>query len=300
MKPQILPLLFVAASVHAAGPGSLPSVSVGTIERLPDFPSKFVAARNIDVWLPPGYDGKSRCSVIYMHDGQMLFDPAGSWNKKSWLMADSAGRLIEAGKIPHTIVVGVWNNGPQRFSEYFPEKALAFVQEPLRSEFIKKTLGGTPQADNYLKFLVTELKPEIDRRYNTLPDRSHTIIMGSSMGGIISLYAICEYPETFGSAGCLSTHWVGTFEKNATFPLATFNYLNGHIPNPSTHRIYFDHGTETLDALYAEAQGFVDVLFKERGYNEKNYLSQVFPGAAHTEDAWSKRVDVPLVFLSGH
>ncbi len=275
----------------------IPTVSAGRIERWTQFKSQYVSARNIDVWLPPGYDGKDRCSVVYMHDGQMLFDGRMTWNKKAWHLAETVAALIREGKIPDTIIVGIWSS-QQRHSEYFPEKALEFVPEPMRSRFVKLVLSGKPQADNYLHFLVEELKPAIDRTYATFPDREHTAIIGSSMGGIISLYTICEYPKIFGGAGCLSTHWMGTMEKNATFPLATFNYLQGHLPEPKTHRIYFDHGTMTLDALYAESQAFADVLFKEQGYGEQNYQSRTFPGDEHTEDAWGKRVSIPLVFLA--
>jgi predicted alpha/beta superfamily hydrolase len=234
-----------------------------------------------------------------MHDGQMLFDASTTWNKKAWGMADTVAALIRDGKMPATIIVGIWSNGLQRHSEYFPEKALQFISEPLRTQFVTKALNGKPQADNYLRFLVQELKPEIDRRYATRPDREHTIIMGSSMGGIISLYAICEYPDVFGAAGCLSTHWLGSFEKNATIPLATFAYLKDHLPDPKSHRIYCDHGTAPpLDSLYAESQAFADILFREKGYTDENYQSRVFPGAEHTEDAWGQRVAIPLLFLS--
>jgi predicted alpha/beta superfamily hydrolase len=277
----------------------VPAVSAGRVERWNGFQSRFVSPRNIDVWLPPAYDGRSRCQVIYMHDGQMLFDPSTTWNKKAWGMADAVALLIRDGKMPATIVVGIWSNGQQRHSEFFPEKALQFMSDPLRTQFVTRALNGKPQADNYLRFLVQEVKPEIDRKYATRPEREHTIIMGSSMGGIISLYAICEYPEVFGAAGCLSTHWLGSFEKNATIPLATFDYLKERIPDPKSHRIYFDHGTETLDSLYSESQAFADVLFREKGYTDESYMSRVFPGAAHTEDAWSQRVAIPLVFLSG-
>ena len=117
------------------------------------------------------------------------------------------------------------------------------------------------------------------------------------MGGIISLYAICEYPAVFGGAGCLSTGWIATFPKNATFPLATFNYLQGHLPDPGTHRIYFDQGTATLDALFSESQAFADLVVRDRGYSDKNFMSRIYPGADHSEISWAKRVAIPLEFL---
>jgi enterochelin esterase-like enzyme len=230
----------------------------------------------------------------------MLFDARLTWNGKAWGVADAVAQLMRDGKMPPTIIVGIGSNGPQRFSEYFPEKALGFMQEPTRSRFISEALQGRPQADNFLRFMVQELKPAIDGKFETLPGREHTIAMGSSMGALISLYAICEYPDVYGAAGCLSTHWTGTFEKNATIPLALFEYLQGHIPDPARHRIYFDHGTETLDAMYGEPQAFADLLFREKGYGDRNYLSRTFPGAAHSEEAWAKRVSIPLAFLSSH
>ncbi len=292
-------LCLLAGGVSAQPAAPLPSVSAGRVERWPDHPSRFVSARNIDVWLPPGYDGTKRCPVLYMQDGQGLFDASATWNRKAWGMADTLARLIREGKVPETIVVGVWSVGPQRHSEYFPEKALAFLPAGVRAAFVEKWLGGRPQGDNYLRFLVHEIKPEVDRRYATRADRAHTFIMGSSMGAIVSLYALCEYPEVFGGAGCLSTHWIGTFEKNAALPLATFDYLQGHVPDPAVHRIYFDRGTETLDALYAESQGLADLLFRERGYGDANFMSRVFPGEGHSEDAWARRVALPLEFLLG-
>ena len=296
---SLLLLCALAAPLCARAGDPMPVVPAGRVERLAAFPSRFVSARNIDVWLPPGYDGKARCPVIYMHDGQMLFDPGITWNKASWRLSETVAGLISNGRIPATLIVGIWNNPQRRHSEYFPEKALPFLPEGDRAAFVVKWLAGKPRADDYLRFIVQELKPAIDARYSTLPDRQHTIIMGSSMGGIISLYAICEYPETFGGAGCLSTHWIGSFEKNALIPLATFNYLQGHLPDPKTHRIYLDHGTVTLDALYGEAQAFADVMLRDRGYTEKDFMSLVFPGDGHTEDAWAKRAATPIVFLDG-
>ncbi|MFI5337510.1 MAG: alpha/beta hydrolase [Opitutales bacterium] len=297
---KLLPLFFaLAGCLGAQTPDPMPAVTVGRIERLAPIQSKFVSARNVDVWLPPSYDGKTRCPVIYMHDGQMLFDAAITWNKQSWHMAETMADLIRRGKIPPTIIVGIWSIGPQRFSEYFSEKALPFIPTGKREDYIRQLLAGKPRGDDYLRYLVQELKPAIDAKYATLPDREHTMTMGSSMGGVISLYAICEYPEIFGGAGCLSTGWTASLQKNAIYPLALFNYLQGHLPDPQFHRIYFDQGTATLDAIFAEAQAFADLLVRDHGYTDKNFLSRTFPGADHSEVSWAKRVDIPLEFLDG-
>lgn len=300
LKSIILALLLLTGTAQvraAATVEALPQVASGRIERLAHFPSRYVDARNVDVWLPAGYDGSKRYNVLYMHDGQMLFDPALTWNHQAWHVDQAVSRLLAQGKMADTIVVGVWNNGSFRHAEYFPEKTLPDLAPPLRATFIKQQLAGKPQADNYLRFLVEELKPAIDRKYATLPQREHTFIMGSSMGGIISLYAISEYPDVFGAAACLSTHWVATFEANAYFPMAMFHYLQAKLPSPAQHRLYMDRGTETLDALYRVPQDFADQIVADGGYTERNFRSSVFPGAAHTEQAWSARLDGVLSFL---
>jgi enterochelin esterase-like enzyme len=294
---SVLLLSLVGAGLRAGEP--LPSVPVGRIERIEALPSKFVAARNIDVWLPPGYDGKTRCAVVYLHDGQTLYDPSKTWMKQAWNMAQTTADLIGKGEIPPTILVGIWNTGASRHSEYFPEKTLEFLPKEIRDEFVAKALQGKPRSDAYLRFLVEELKPLIDSRYATLPDQAHTIVMGSSMGGIISLYAMCEYPDVFGAAGCLSTHWLGIFEPNAVFPMAAFEYLQRHLPSSDGHKLYMDRGDKTLDTLYPEAQSFADVLIRAKGYDDKHFVSRVFPGANHSETSWASRVALPLVFLDG-
>jgi predicted alpha/beta superfamily hydrolase len=291
--------LLAVACGQAAVAQPLPEVSVGRIERLPAIASKFVDARPVDVWLPANYSPARRYRVLYMHDGQMLFDAAKSWNHQAWDVHLTVNRLVSAGRIPDTLVVGIWNNGPFRHSEYYPEKFLPFLPEALRAPFIEKALQGKPRADAYLRYLVEELKPAIDARYATRPERDGTFIMGSSMGGLISVYAMNEYPQVFGGAAGLSTHWVGSFEANAALPLAAFNYLQRHLADPATHRLYLDHGTTELDALYAPYQAFINQIVKDRGYTPANSVSRVFEGTGHTETAWAARLEMPLLFLMG-
>jgi enterochelin esterase-like enzyme len=121
----------------------------------------------------------------------------------------------------------------------------------------------------------------------------------SSMGGLISVYGMSEYPQVFGGAAGLSTHWVGSHQPNATVALAAFNYLMARLPDPATHRVWQDHGTVELDAIYAPYQPFIDQVFRERGYTDANYISKVYPGTGHNEPAWAERLAEPLVFLLG-
>ena len=290
-------LLVTAATLSIAQP--LPEVSTGRIERLANFQSRHVDPRHVDVWLPADYSPAKRYNVLYMHDGQMLFDASKSWNKQAWNVHLTVARLVAEQRIPDTLIVGVWNNGQRRHSEYFPQKFLPFIAEALRKELIDKGLAGQPRSDAYLRFLVEELKPAIDARYATRPEREHTFTMGSSMGGLISVYAMNEYPQVFGGAAGLSTHWMGIREANAAIPLAAFNYLRDHLASPVGHRLYQDHGTIELDALYAPYQRFVDEIVRDRGYTAANSLSRVFEGTGHNEKAWAARLHIPLVFLLG-
>jgi enterochelin esterase-like enzyme len=289
--PFLLGLLFLQ------GQAQLPRVSSGTIKRLDSFPSKFVLPRNVDIWLPEGYGESRKYSVLYMHDGQMLFDSTYNWNHQEWGVDETLGKLEKENRISDCIVVGIWNIPKFRFPEYFPQKALSYLGNA-ESREINSLLTGGPKADAYLQFIVKELKPYIDGHFPTYSDPDHTFIAGSSMGGLISLYALCEYPEVFGGAACLSTHWPGLFRAdNNPVPGAILQYLQEHLPVPGRHRIYFDHGDRTLDSLYALPQQRVDSLMKAKGFSGSQWQSLVFPGEDHTERAWKKRLYIPMLFL---
>ena len=253
---------------------NLPKVTSGKVERIENFSSKYVTARNIDIWLPKNYSTKTKYAVLYMHDGQMLYDPEMSWNKQAWNTDDVASELIKSGKTKPFIIVGIWNGGETRHPDYFPQKPFENLSQKDKDTVIAQLQksGRTkdvfqPKSDNYLKFIVEELKPYIDKKYSVLKDQKNTFIAGSSMGGLISMYAICEYPKIFEGAACLSTHWPGTFTlDNNPIPNAFLNYLKTNLPNPKNHKIYFDTGDQTLDALYPEIQKKADSIMKEKGY----------------------------------
>ena len=164
---------------------------------------------------------------------------------------------------------------------------------------IKSIFSGLAiSSDNYLKFLVEELKPFIDKTYSTFTDPSNTFVAGSSMGGLISLYALCEYPNVFGGAACLSTHWPGLLSmENNPVPSVFFSYLKKYLPSPKQHKIYFDHGTETLDSMYASLQLEVDAIMKQKKYSNNQWISLSWPGQDHSEKSWRSRLNVPLTFL---
>jgi predicted alpha/beta superfamily hydrolase len=303
MKKVIL--FFIILGLNFVASAQVPHVASGSIKRFADFPSRYVAIRNIDVWIPDHYSHKKKYAVLYMHDGQMLFDSTSTWNHQEWGVDETAGMLINKKKIRRCIIVGIWNGGKLRHSEYFPQKPFESLTKEEQNEIYKSTRNkdqalfeGEIQSDRYLKFIVYELKPFIDSAFSTHRDRSNTFICGSSMGGLISLYAICEYPEIFGGAACLSTHWPGIFTLlNNSIPGAFVKYIKTHLPDPSTHKIYFDYGDKTLDAMYKPLQMEADIAMKLRGYTSENWQTREFPGEDHSERAWAKRLSIPLEFL---
>lgn len=269
-----------------------PAGVTGTLRHHDQFASRHVAARNVDVWLPPGYDTDTsqRYPVVYMQDGQNLFYPKHSYTGDEWGVDEAMTELIAARKILPAIIVGIWNT-PQRIGEYMPEKAVTDDPMPTGVEGFAPVPRKDIVSDHYLEFLVGELKPFIDAHYRTRPGPDDTFVMGSSMGGLISAYAMAEYPGVFGGAAALSTHWPAGDG-------CVVDWLATHLPDPHTHRFYFDHGTRTLDAAYAPYQLRMDAAMRKGGYVEgRNWMSRVFDGAEHSEKSWRARLDVPLQFL---
>ena len=267
----------------------------GTVLRHIDFKPKQLDARNVDVWLPPGYDPKSpeKYPVLYMHDGQNVFDPKTSFIGVDWGVDEAMTKLIADGKIKPAIVVAVWNAGMKRMIEYMPQKAFEKIKyQNVLTELLGR-MKEKPESDNYLKFLVSELKPFIDSTYKTLSNTENTFIMGSSMGGLISAYAVCEYPAVFSGAGCISTHWPAGDG-------IMIDYMKENLPDPASHKLYFDFGTQTLDALYEPYQKRMDEVMSNANWTEnKNWITRKFEGEEHSERAWKKRIDIPLLFLLG-
>ena len=275
------------------------------LETIENFESKLIRSRKVQIYLPPSYDNSNKSyAVLYMHDGQMLYDSTSTWNGQEWGVDETMDRLIKEGKIVETIVVGVDNGDELRHSEYFPQKPFESLEKSFTDSLYeinrnteRPLFASKVQSDQYLKFIVEELKPYIDKTYRTQPVKQNTFVAGSSMGGLISMYAICEYPEVFGGAICMSTHWPGIFTaENNPIPQAFFSYLKENLPDPQNHKLYFDYGTETLDAMYEPFQLEADQIIRDAGFNDSNFWTKKFEGEAHTEIAWQKRFHIPLTF----
>ena len=292
----LLALLVLTIKFLRPSGNSTPTASRGTLDRYPQFASQHIKSRDVLVWLPEGYQPGEPCDVLYMHDGQMLFDATTTWNRQEWQVDEILSRLIDEDRIRRCIVVGIYNTDDRLF-EYFPTKTWQQVSEADRKNVKLEKLT----ADAYLQFIVEELKPFIDEHYQPLTTREHTFMMGSCMGGLISLYALCEYPQVFGGVACLSSHLSmahlpGGIDGEA-WATGFRNYVGLHLPTANGSLIYMDHGTEDLDADYGAYQQPLDSFITALGWNDTHYMSRVYDGHGHNETCWAKRLDQPLVFL---
>ncbi len=265
--------------------------------RIDSFPSKYITPRPIEILIPLHVAYGERFPVLYMYDGQNIFHEFQGWGgelNRGWQVDEVLDSLNRAGTIPKMIVVGMWNGESDRGSEYMPQKPESLVEKRIvetEHPWYQHLKTNPPSSDNYLKFVIEELKPYIDANYKTKPEKEHTFVAGSSMGGLMAAYTICEYPSYFGGAACFSTHWLpldGVFVE----------YIKTNLPDPATHKIYFDFGTEGLDAEYEPFQIMADSAMIQAGYEKnKNWMTLKFEGAKHHEDDWRERFHIPLEFL---
>ena len=244
---------------------------IGLADFLPDYYSTYLKnERDIIIWLPPSYQsGFKDYPVIYMHDGQNLFNPNTSFIGYDWKVDETVNRLIKKNLIDEVIVIGIYNTR-DRLKEYnyFEEKG-----------------------KQYANFIIKELKPYIDYKYRTLATNYNTAIIGSSMGGLISFQLSWYYPEVFAKCAALSSSfWVNErriFEivKNDTKPKKNLN-------------IYIDCGSLEKE-LIADTNRMINLL-ETIGYKkESNLYYHIEKGGVHSEVDWAKRLEIPLTYLFG-
>ena len=216
------------------------------------------------VFHPPGYDENQikRYPVLYMQDGQNLFFPNEAFNGAHWRIAETVDLLNQMNLIDKVIVVGIYPN--ERMSDY-----------------------TKPGYESYARFLVDVLKPAIDAEYRTLPERSKTSVMGSSLGGVVSFYLAWQYPEVFGGAACLSS---------------AFGYRDDLLDRVADEgrkplRIYLDTGWPNDNF---EVTRSMRTLLVQNGFEEgRDLMYLAFPDGRHNEASWATRCHIPLQFLFG-
>jgi len=281
--------LLLAANVAVGFSGVVfaqqPHTLTGDIRFHKSFHSKILNNdRDVIIYLPPGYESNKnkRYPVLYLHDGQNLFDGATSFIPgKEWRVDETAQSLIAAGKIEPLIVVGIYNAGKDRIDEYTPT-----ADE-------KYKMGG--KADLYGRMLVEELKPFIDSTYRTRKDAGHTGLGGSSLGGIVSLYLGLKYGDVFGRVAAVSPSvWFANKQ--------IVHYTEALSRRPKI-RIWLDMGTKEGRTPKEAQQSVLDArLLKEtlqkKGWKPGKDLSYFeAEGAEHNETAWAARVEPILEFL---
>ena len=250
-----------------------------------DVASQFLGPRrHVEIWLPPGYDSaaSTRYPVLYMHDGQNLFDPRIANTGVDWGVDEAVVRLSQRGAIPPVIVVGVWSTA-ERGTEYSPWH----------------------RANAYARFLIEELMPRVNAEFRTLTGPANTAVMGSSMGGLLSFYLVTHHPDVFGACGCESTHFplseavVARVEHPDTTPYIVRDIEHG-LTAPRGTRYRFDYGSLGLDSTYGPTHEIVRAWLLRQGFVEgRDFVIRRYEGATHNEASWRARLEDPLLFLFG-
>ena len=281
IKRLVIVIGLVCGSAAAQQPHSL----TGDVRPHKNFHSKILNNdRDVIVYLPPGYDANKgkRYSVLYLHDGQNVFDGATSFIPgQEWRVDETAQSLIAAGKIEPLIIVGIYNTGAARINEYTP------------AEDAKYKTGG--KADLYGRMLTEELKPFIDATYRTLKSGKHTGLGGSSLGGLVSLYLGLKYPNVFSRLAVVSPSVWWADNQIVHYTQA--------LPAKPRLRIWLDIGTkEGRNAKEAQdtvngARLLRDALVAKGWKPGKDLKYLEAEGAEHNERAWAARAATILEFL---
>jgi predicted alpha/beta superfamily hydrolase len=248
--------------------------SAGSVVEVASFASPELGnQRSLVIYLPPSYgeNAAKRYPVLYMHDGQILFDAATSAFGTEWQVDENVDAAVGAGRMDEVIVVGI-DNTANRIWEYTP--------------CCDATYGGGG-AEVYERFVIDTVKPFVDRQFRTLPGKTTTAIMGSSLGGLVSCYIARRNPAVFGKAGCMSS----SFWWNDQALTVEVERSTAHVPVA----FYLDAGTSN-DGL-PETTRMAAALAAD-GYVQGRDLDVVTAqGGSHNEASWAARVAVPLAWL---
>ena len=294
-------------------------LSFGNIEEI--FINSESNIRKVQIYYPTPTkkDINSETKFIIMNDGEELFSEEDSWNGMSWNIDDSFKELYDEGFNLNIIIIAIDSakrhkgkiiDETRRYAEYFPKESIQYFQKGLK-KYIYKSFIDTKKFD-YPNFIVNEVIPSIETKFNVVLNKNNLGVIGASMGGLSSINLCLEYPELFGFVGSFSTHWVGiqiseyivlpvkietntveiSGDKETT--LAIKKYVQESIEKITDQKFYFDHGTLGLDSLYGVPQKEIDEIFNN---NQIRFQTKVFPGHEHESPFFGKRFKSGLIYL---
>jgi predicted alpha/beta superfamily hydrolase len=249
-------------------------------KRWPSFASTILGnTRGVYVYLPPTYleNAAARFPVVYMHDGQNLFDPAVAFGGVTWRVAETMDAAASDGRFREAIVIGAENAGAGRIAEYTPTADPGY---------------GGGDGDDFLRMMAEELKPLVDAELRTKPGREDTVILGSSLGGLISSYAGVKQPNTWGLIGAMSPSvwWDNEVILSVVATTGTTRPL----------KVWVDSGDSGASNDGVDGARRLAAAYRALGYvDDVTLVHVVQQGATHTESAWATRLPWALQFLLG-
>jgi enterochelin esterase-like enzyme len=253
----------------------------------------YLKDRKLRVWIPAGYaQSKKRFNVVYFHDGQMLFDSTSTWNHQSWDLVRAAKRYLHRRAV---ILVGIDNDPEHRYAEFFPAPIFPSLPTAVQFTLRDSLWNGLPRFDSYANALISDVFPLIERSWNVNPGGENRTMVGSSMGGIVSLTFLLTHPNELSSVACLSMHlplineW--KFKDRYKEPLSTaFNrFIQEKGESLYDKSIYIDRGDQSLDAVYVKYFPGFEVALNPLKKNNHVWL-RLIKNSGHSERDWAKRI----------
>ena len=270
--------------------------------------------RKIQIYYPNNKIIDSDTLFIFMNDGEELFNAAESWHNMEWGIDEKIEQMNLNENELNFVIIGInsakkgnrfFVDETKRYAEYFPKESIPYFD----SGFKKRRYQEWVNNNNlyYLEFLTEDVIPFVEEKFDISLNNKNLGIIGASMGGLSALNALIEYPDLFGFAGCISTHWVGIkpleyfllpfvgkIDGDDDTANAIISYIEDNITNIDDQKIYFDHGTIGLDSLYSTPQRRVNKILDSKS---KDYKYLVFDGYDHYASEFGSRFDGVLEYL---
>ena len=246
--------------------------------------------RTVDYWAPE----KATNHLIVAHDGQNIFDPKTATRGRTWDLAQTASRVFaQRGLTPPAIIAifhattkeNLWGRAQDLAPQQPFQNGLVVAQAKYRDIALEDL-----RSDEYLEQIALTIIPAVTKALKISPTPEKISLLGSSMGGLATLYGVARYPELFRTGFAFSPHWVvGEY--------ALVDALLAQLPSPERHKIWMSRGTKSLDAQYQPFQDYADQQLKSLGWGDSSqFTSRIFKGDRHSERSWRRQVEPALKF----